>query len=406
MRAASMGVREGSAMNARFWASVLGLGLVLAGCTSIVEEDRKQCTVTADCAGLFGTDAPYVCEANFCVRPTCTSDTTCTDLGFANSVCSGDGRCSAGCTADDQCGSGNVCVLATRRCKTRECTTNDECKARLSNSSTAVCNAGTCEDPVWGCIGERDNRPAATLPTATLHIPFVKANLDGTREPVLGTRVIPCPDPAVSVGVPCETESQGLTGITTSQDPTTGLITLRGIRQGTFLRVRLIPPVTEENLSPVDYYTQMTIRDEMTVPMVVTIRDAYLRAAGPSYNPPVQIRADLGGMWGVVFDCQGNPAAGATVEIGAGYSRNGQDTTPISPTVVTYFSNGVPSPYVATATDGSGLFSIINTETSFVTPLSVYAPHGRKASSMQIKFAPSCITTVHFHPREYPLLGR
>lgn len=384
------------------WQGALATTLALLGasaCTLVVDQKQKQCERQADCAALLGENAPFVCENNYCVSPTCAADSDCAGSGFATAVCGVDGRCQAGCVSDEECGAGNLCVRSTHRCRARECSDDTTCQ-NLRQSSTAICQEGACADPTWGCIGQLDNRPPPSMPTATLIVAFYNAI---SQRPVPATAVA-CPDPVLSLTTDC---TDPLDGVTAVQNEETGIFTVTGLPQGAYFRLMITPKPNNEGLRVVDYYSQMTMRDVTEAPApVTTVADVYLRNAGPSYRPQITIDGAMGGLFSQAFDCQNKPARGFSLNIMPMYQSNKITPPPAgrledySPTVITYFANGQPSPLVGSETDPSGLVSVVNLPAESNIPLESYA-NGRKLPTINVRAAAAHITTVHFFPREY-----
>lgn len=367
------------------------------GCTLVVDQTKHQCETKEDCSTLLGANAPFVCENFFCVSPACSVDADCAQSGFTSAICGGDGRCQSGCVSDDECPSGNLCVPSTHRCRVRECSDDATCQ-NLKQSATAMCTEGACTDATWGCIGKPDDRPAPTMPTATLKFAFYDAIL---QVPVPATAVA-CPDP-VLFGAACDTP---LAGVKAVQDEATGVFTVTGLSQNTYFRLMITPkPPNQDNLRVVDYYSMMTVRDVTEAPAAVTtVADAYLRAAGSSYKPGVTIDGAMGGLFSQAFDCQNKPAKGFSLQIMMAYQSpkftNPDDLPNYSPTVISYFANNQPAPLTATSTDSSGLVSVVNLPAGSNVPLESYA-NGRKLPTVNVQLVASHITTVHFFPREY-----
>jgi len=384
---------------------VLALGLLLGGCTAIVESNKNQCESDDDCTKLFGGDAPVQCVANYCVGAACDTtsspegfgvtvgDAYCKGLGFPNSICGITGQCQPGCVEDSQCGDNGVCWAGRNRCRERECTTAPNCN---SSSPSMQCNSGICEDRVWGCIGQRDNRPAATMPTATMRVPLVDAI--PPNAPVLGAKATACPDKSLD-STDC---ANPLPGTKAEQDPVTGVITVTGLPQNVYFRLKIEPPAGSD-YRPVDFYTQMRARDVMTTPPVTTVTGSYLALAQASYGEGYVIRPDYGGLFAIAFGCDGAPAEGLTLDI----EQQGlvlASEQPNSFTLINYFENRLPSPYKAEKrTDSSGLISVVNARVDRYVPIKTSA-YGQPISTTQMRFLPTRVTVMHLYPRDYSSL--
>lgn len=372
-------------MHAYSWLSLLvGGTLALGGCSALLDTEQKQCSVVEDCNKLFGTGTPYSCEDSFCVRPACVQDSDCKGLGFATSVCAGDKRCQSGCTSDPECGEGNVCDLATNRCKGRECTVRTDCPVL---TPTVECVNSICVDASWGCIGDPDDRPAATMSKATVKFPFVEA---GSRAPILGATARACSSSLLS------DTCTAIAGTTAVQDPVTGDFTITGITQNTVVRIAVEPPAGSAFL-PADVYSQMPYRDVTTLPAVTTVTRATLDLLTSAFQDPVIAnKPGNGGLIGLAFDCEGKTAAGVTFTLPKAITDMG--VAPYFTTLV-YFSGIAPNPS-ATSTSGNGLVTGINFPPTLAVPVTM-SVSGNTVSTGTWKFLGDRVTTVFFHPRNY-----
>lgn len=414
---------------------------LIAGCTAILELDREQCEVSADCTDLFGASSTYVCVDKVCELPPCDTDAQCREIpgpGFATAICSEAHQCVPGqCTDNSQCSPG-ICNLATNRCVDRECQTTQECIFKGGETKTVSCTNGFCVDDMWGCIGKDDDRPVMASTMGTLKIPLLSSTdntplglYDDPATPDVVEKIPPrwvvevCPPPSVDPN--CTNKIVSADKVI--YDEATGIATVPGIPNVPF-RVKIdeinYPPYVPKDpgeqagpaIVPMDFYTQKPVIGETTIPPLKVVSrvglNALIKAFAGISNPnnpggePVVNNAK-GNIYGLVFDCQSNPAAEVALDYFDALNIK------LSPNVL-YFENATP---VLTAkwSFPTGIFSTLNLPT---TPITVQtslvldsAPNKDNPNIRDITKArvirsgyslllqPLRMTTVHFHPRKY-----
>lgn len=187
--------------------------------------------------------------------------------------------------------------------KTDECNVAGDC---ASKSPTVQCNAGVCEDKVWGCIKQPDPRPAATMPTGTLKIGFVDVALSPVTVPV---SVKACP--LASVDADCDPV---LAGVTPTYTPGMGF-TVTGLPPSQPFRLKL-DPTNPSDFVGMDFYTQRPVRD-------VTQQEAPLYAFSPAVVDGLSLAFSLpvrqdGGILIVIYhNCEGKFAEGVSTSLPA-----------------------------------------------------------------------------------------
>ena len=411
-----------------------------AGCTAVLELEREQCAIDADCADLFPS-ATMVCIDKVCEQPACDTDKDCKDRGgpqFATSICSEAHQCVPGqCTDNSQCTPG-ICNVAQNRCVDRECQTKDECIFKGGESNTVSCVNGFCVDDMWGCIGKGDDRPVMASMMGTLKIPLLSST-DNTpivydnpatpeKEMIPPTWFIEvCPPPAVDP----DCKNKIVTADKVIYDPATGIATVPGIPYNVPFRVKVdeigYPPYVPKDpadvagpaIVPMDFYTQKPVVGETTIPPLRVVSreglNALIKAFSGISNPnnpgggPVVNNA-LGNIYGLVFDCQSNPAADVALEYFDPLDQK------ITSATALYFNNAAP---VLTAkwSFPTGIFSTLNLPTSPITVKTslVLASEPSKANpdiaditkarvirkGYSLLLQPLRMTTIHFHPRAY-----
>ena len=360
-------------------AVLLGTLAASAGCSLLTDTSQKQCSRHEDCHRLFGADILYQCVADFCTRPSCSTDAQCRALGLGNGLCGADQHCKAGCTNNADCGDNMTCSTAKGTCEARQCDSRDDCPGADAHKA---CNNGMCEDTMWGCLGEGDSRKGSQS-KATLKVMIHNAN---PRVPVPGLKLSACRlaeyDPQCA---------KPLEGVSTSYDETTGWAMIRDLPQDALFRLKIDPPAVS-GLVPTDFYTQRPVRDLSEERLIVLVSDSVARTLAGSFVPPANIDPDEAALYLTVHDCENLGAMGVTLEV----DKN--DLTP--GTQIGYLGDtGTVSPTL-TATGSTGQGSILNLPANKMVALTTKL-HGEVLSSYSVMPLAGRNTTVRFYPRRY-----
>lgn len=332
--------------------------MVLAsGCSLTLDSERHQCDEPADCGEIFNAPAAaYTCVDNLCqTYRECTDNAGCMNTPGKN-ICSN-----------------NKCVACTE-------------KAQCVNANTSTsmdCVSNECEDAVWGCLNEPDNRPPATQPSATFTIMAKDPLADTTK---------PNPYPAGLTAVLCKAPTvdpacvMPLGGTTPSYDMTTGILTLANVPHDTTnVHLRFSGP--GQTYLPVEYYTNRAARDAMTVEDVnfipasvfATIMDGE-KKVDPS-KASINIR---------IHDCKGDPAPGVTL------------TSSVTPADLLHsYVEGRAPRFDLQETKAAGIAGLFNatpsTNTTLTLSINAFTPPRTK--TYQISPVGNAVTVIDFYPR-------
>lgn len=388
---------------------------LVAGCTAILDIDKEQCSTEADCTGLFGVTAPYLCVENVCQRPTCAADAECRARGgaFASSICSETEQlCApAQCNDNAQCGAGQTCDLGSNRCVKRDCDTTEECLLKAP-SPTVQCMQGFCVDPSWECIGKPDNRPRNASESGTIRVKLL-SSID--QKPVPGTTW------SIKVCTPPQFDPECASPLavpTPTYDAATGTVTITGLSYDMPVRMMfdetaLKDPDGQTTLIPIDFYTQRPPVGDTEVPALRVVSRVGLKAlvdgfAAISAQQGVTqvVNSALANIYGLVFDCEdklaGQVALTYTNAIGVALNP---------PPVVLYFNEQNVPNLTRRFSYPTGVFSTLNIaleNINVATSLVVSADATGAPTKVRdirtdytMKLAPYRQTTVHFYPRNY-----
>lgn len=338
--------------------------LLLTGCSLINDSGEQQCTVNTDCFARFGkNDLAISCVNNYCDRAPCNTDDDCKNRDgdiYASSICGADKFCIAPTTA--------------------ACTTVADCE---SESPTMQCVQGRCEDKVWGCRDQLDDRATAMLPTASFQGRVYDLI---TRQPVPNLTAKACLLPTFDPD--CATP---LASTNSTYELATGTLTVSGLPQDTPVRLKLdFPP--ELQLVPIDLYSTRTPRDLTRFALVTTMPTALVPQLTQAIDPRPVVDPANASISAIVLDCENQPAKGVTLVI--------PETDRLPGTQVVYFgADGQPAPQ-ATGTDAFGSALILNVKPRKLITLQA------KVGNMLVKEyrvmgIPDRSTVVHFFPRLY-----
>ena len=342
---------------------VLSLTLLLTACSVINDSTEVQCRTNDDCATRFSGVADvmaYSCVESFCVRPFCTTDAECRGRGdrYVGSVCGGDSLCASPATAS--------------------CRTVEDCGGQ---SPTMQCIEGRCEDKVWGCRGELDNRPEAVERTATVQIRVYNLL---TRMPVPSVSGRACNLPTFDPDCNQPLVSSG------SYNPQDGTLTLAGLPQDTPIRVKLDFPGTD--FIGIDHYATRTPRDVTHLGLVTTMPRSLVPMVTSVLDPPRVIDPALGSISVVVRDCAGQAASGVQVRM--------MEQDKVNGTEIIYFgSDGQPAPN-ASGTQAFGTALIINAKPGKILTLQSFLS-GQMLNEYRAMAFPGRSTEISFFPRVY-----
>jgi hypothetical protein len=339
--------------------------LALAGCSVINDSTVTQCKTNEDCVGRFGGDLGVSCVDTFCVQPACTADAQCKGRGdrYGASICDTSGLCMASASVGAACA------------KVADCN---------SLSPTMECNAGRCEDKIWGCAGQPDERPPAVQPTATLEARVLDFS---TRMPVPELTASACLLP--SFDPDC---TRPLPGTSSSYDLDAGQLRVSGVPQDTPVRLKIDFPL-DSGLIPLDQYSARTARDLTTLPTLATLPASASPSLTALLDPPRVRDPNNASITAVVVNCQGEPARGVEFRVA--------EADRIPGTEVLYFgSDGQLAPG-ATSTEAFGSALIINVKPAKLITLQTWAGKLLLNEYRVLGFAQRS-TAVHFFPRVYP----
>ncbi len=393
----------------------------LAGCSVLIESDKKQCTKDSQCV------QPYVCDTKqgICKQETgcvvgepCTrSDAICIE---ATKTCElADCKKSGECESNELCDTeANTCVstaLASceetadckkfdgapicskidNRCTGAECESTAEC---MKASPTAECKMGACVDPTWGCLGVEDVRKAeimtidASLQVKVLYAYMAQGQSEtGVRDLVV--RVCSFAD------IPCDDDSKLAVKASdlTYEDNT---LTIRGLKRGLNYRVLLQanhPSKDGVAMLPTEYIMYRTVVGDTVEPKPIlmfedAVRDSLSGATG------VNLDKNLGFVLMRIFDCTDTEVAGVQVGISSSVTGNCMGCS----TGIFYQNvTNIPDP-TATATNAAGRAGIVNVKTDGLSRITLTrAADNKKITSFTITPRAGWLTYVHFWPWDY-----
>jgi len=336
-----------------------------AGCSVISDATITQCKTDEDCASRFGADLGVSCVETFCVQPACTSDVQCKGRGarYSASICGTSGLC----TSSSSVGAA--------------CATVADCN---SLSPTMECNAGRCEDKIWGCAGQSDERPRAQQSTATLESRVLDFS---TRMPVPELTASACLLP--SFDPDC---ARPLPGTSSSYDLDAGQLRVTGVPQDTPVRLKIDFPL-DSGLIPLDQYSARTAHDLTTLPTLATLPASVSPSLTALLDPPRVRDPNNASITAVVVNCQNEPALGVEIRVA--------ESDRVAGTEVLYFgSDGQLAPG-ASSTEAFGSALIINVKPAKLITLQTWA--GKLLlNEYRVLGFPHRSTAVHFFPRVYP----
>jgi hypothetical protein len=215
-------------------------GASAVACSQLADFDLKQCTKDADCQKAnvtddAGVETTYTCDtkAHVCVAPDVPVDTTC----MKDADCRNRGT---GTESD---------ICENNTCTNPECTGNASCVTKLGTNA-AICQNNRCEDPVWGCLFDD-----AELPAAKAKFKFSALVIDLAGNPVAGAVAESCrPMPGMGCGTltggPVATDTEGKVGF----DVTAGTRGFDGLFR-----------VEADGLIPLEFHTLGVVREDLSI---------------------------------------------------------------------------------------------------------------------------------------------
>lgn len=412
---------------------IVGVAVVsLAGCTAMLETERKQCTTHEDCVSAFGAEEPFLCVQNVCERPTCMQQSDCRKIEgiqFQKAVCDEESnRCvKPQCIVTTDCERGQACDPGTNTCVAAQCQTTEECQRNpATDTPTVACLGGLCIDEKWGCIGEPDERPRVASEQAVMRVPLLSSdNLRPVADAQWQVRVcrLPTLDPECTMPYALDK---------VEYDPATGIISMFGVPPGVAVRY-MFDETSQKNAMgtaskyiPMDFFTQRpAVGDTLAKPVRVVNRDG-LGALIASFatitaqsgrDPSKVVDPTKGNIFGNVLDCAGNSAGDVELSYQSvlGTDLTNADGTKAEITIFYFDEQATPSlDPQHSFTFNTGVFSSLGfpVKTPFLATTSLLWTGSNPVKKRVIRkgfqlFMPqytletSRMTTVHFYPRNY-----
>ncbi len=389
----------------------IGFVFALTGCSLAI----KECKKAGDCA------APYQCGgAGFCELQGCKEDADCRQPGICDAEL---GRCQkAECVASDDCADGELCNTQDKRCVKKSeavCETSaaqcmayegaqvcrkrdklcveSECAepADCGTSPTVKCSRGSCVDAQWGCLGERDPRPATNMSSAgslevkVLHATPASGELEtGVRD--LSVRV--CQFNDVNCG----------SSVSDDWDYKDNILTIRGLENGKNYAIRLQatnPLDIGAKLLETEYQMYRTIVGKTVDLQPIVMFDAAFRALAAS-AADLKSDPELGNVLAYVLDCEGKEIAG--VSVGVDKVTVGCMGDEACTTTVFYFTAGnVPDP-AGTKTSLAGRLGVANVRPGVLNRLTLTrVDDNKKLTSFAVRPRANVMTYTFFYPNDF-----
>jgi hypothetical protein len=332
--------------------------VIASGCSLALDSERHQCEEAADCAAIFSApESAYRCVNNLCLTyRECTDNTGCAAVP-GKPYCANE-KCVA-CTEKAQCVN--------------------------ANTSTAMdCVSNVCKDEVWGCLGEMDDRPAATQPTATINAMAKDPLADQTK---------PNPYPAGLSAVLCKAPTvdpaclEPLTGTTSKYDMSTGVLTLGNVVNDT-ANLHLRFSGSGQSYLPVEYYTNRSARDTMTVDDVNFVPAGVF---GTIMNGNIKVDASKASINVRIHDCKGAMAPNVSLT---------SSVTP--PDLLHSYVDGKAPRFDLEETTAAGVAGIFNATPGTNTTLTLSIKAFTPARTITYQIAPigNAISVIDLYPRK------
>jgi len=218
--------------------------LLLTGCSLVLksETNKKACKKNDDCG------APLECHAGLCLPADCTKDDECKALGknSENLIC------------EDQV------------CGPPECKKPSECAA--GDTPTVTCYQGRCQDPIWGCLGQPDDREIMGA-TSTFKVKIVGLI---TKEALPDLKVQVCAAVDTLCQSPLKEPDVTYVG---------GIVTVKGLPQNAPIHLVL----TADTYITTDFYSQRLVRNETVEEIIELVPEVLFGALGSSLGVDVDV---------------------------------------------------------------------------------------------------------------------
>lgn len=247
-----------------------------------------------------------------------------------------------------------------------QCSTDADCAARGPMFEGAVCEANVCQVPTrWSCLGNAEEEP---LTTGTFKVTFFLRDTV-TQEPQAGLTARLCR----RLDVAC---TESLTEL--EQTDATGHVSLTVPAEfDGYLRLE------GEAIAPTLYFFDPPVRSDLAEVRISV--SSPQTSAGLAALTGATPDAALGVVLVTVYDCEGAPAEGVTINAGSvGSSAK-----------FFYVRNGLPA-VTATTTDETGYGGIVNAATGTAT-FSSSSEQGM-IGSVTALVQPGSVTIAHIIP--------
>ena len=217
--------------------------MLLGGCSLTLNTDKKACKKNDDCG------VPLECREGLCLAKTdCKADAECKALGSKYQSL--------------------ICVDST--CGPPECEGPDECQG--GDTPNYTCAEGRCQDPVWGCLGQPDNREIMG-PTATFKVKVVGL-INETALPDL--KVEAC----AAVDTLCQAPLRE--PVITYKDT---IVTVTGLPQNSSVHLKF---EAADHITT-DFYSQRLVRNETVEEIIELVPTVLFGALGASLGVDVDV---------------------------------------------------------------------------------------------------------------------
>lgn len=256
-----------------------------------------------------------------------------------------------------------------------------------TETPTVQCNAGVCEDPAWGCVGEADERPASMSTTATFSVKLI----DVANE---GPLTVPVSVRACSLPTASNTECVAIPGATAVHNAPDGMITVTGLPADRPFRLAIDPE--GGGYAPIDFYSQRPPRDTEREPYPLTsFPTALIPILANSFVPPIPVNPEASFVLASFYDCQATPTLAAGVQVSLDRDQAAPDTRAIY-----LASDRVPNPAQTSTAATSGSAMIINVPSG--KPFTINPKVGNaQLPTMQVIPIRDRLTVALVYPRTY-----
>lgn len=317
--------------------------MLLGGCSLMLETETKACKKSDDCG------APYECQEGLClVKTGCTKDADCHALGskHAETICLD-----------------NVCSMP-------QCDAPEECEG--GDTPTFTCFEGRCQDPVWACLGEPDDRET-TMETATFKVEVI--GLAEGHIPDL--KILAC----AAVDTQCQTPLRS--PVITYKDR---IVTVSGLPQDSAIHLRFEDSVHITT----DFYSQRLVRDETVEEVIELIPANVIPQLGLALGVVIDPTKALINV--LTMDCSEPPVPQAGIRLELSDKPEGSE--------IFYLTDGNIPDISLDATTSAGAAGAVNLESG--KQITVKAVLGdRVISTFPVTPYANSMTYVNLYPRSY-----